>query len=94
LEYYEAQAAARAEDYYAGRGESPAQWRGTGAVRLGLGRGGRVERKQFMALMQGRHPLTGEVLRAMGTRSTVAGLDLTFSAPKSVRVLFAIAEAR
>jgi conjugative relaxase-like TrwC/TraI family protein len=92
LEYYEAQVAAGAEDYYAGRGESPGQWRGTDAHRLGLKRGGRVERKQFMALMQGRHPLTGEVLRAMGMRSTVPGLDLTFSAPKSVSVLFAITE--
>jgi conjugative relaxase-like TrwC/TraI family protein len=92
LEYYEAQVAAGAEDYYAGRGESPGQWRGAGAGRLGLSLGGRVERKQFMALMQGRDPRTGGVLREMGKRSTVAGLDLTFSAPKSVSVLFAIVD--
>ena len=33
------------------------------------------------------------MLRAMGARSTVAGFDLTFSAPKSVSVLFAIDDA-
>ena len=42
--------------------------------------------------MQGRHPVDGSVLRPMGARSTVAGFDLTFSAPKSVSVLFAVAD--
>jgi conjugative relaxase-like TrwC/TraI family protein len=92
LEYYEAQVAAGAEDYYAGRGESPGRWRGSGVERLGLRLGGRVARTQFMALMQGRDPRTDGVLREMGKRSTVAGLDLTFSAPKTVSVLFAVAE--
>src|SRR5579884_742425 len=93
LEYYDAQVAAGAEDYYAGRGESPGQWRGSGARVLGLKLGARVERKQFMALMRGRSPVDdGQELRAMGKRSTVAGLDLTFSAPKSVSVLFAVAD--
>jgi TrwC relaxase len=36
LEYYDAQVAAGVEDYYAGRGESPGQWRGTGALAMGL----------------------------------------------------------
>ena len=92
LEYYEAQVTQGAEDYYAGRGEAPGTWRGAGARALGLTIGGRVDRGGFMALMRGRHPGTGEVLREMGKRSTVAGLDLTFSAPKSVSVLFAIAD--
>jgi conjugative relaxase-like TrwC/TraI family protein len=92
LEYYDAQVAQGAEDYYAGRGEAPGSWRGAGARSLGLPVGGQVDRGGFMALMRGRHPETGEVLREMGKRSTVAGLDLTFSAPKSVSVLFAIAD--
>lgn len=92
LEYYEAQVAAGVEDYYAGRGESPGRWRGAGARALGLVVGGRVQRDGFMALMRGRSPMDGRVLREMGKRSTIAGLDLTFSAPKSVSVLFAIAE--
>ena len=42
--------------------------------------------------MRGRHPVDASVLRVMGSCSTVSALDLTFSAPKSVSVLFAIAE--
>jgi conjugative relaxase-like TrwC/TraI family protein len=90
LEYYDAQVAVGVEDYYAGRGESPGRWRGRGARGLGLRLGGRVERGDFMALMRGRHPVDGSVLREMGQRSTVSGFDLTWSAPKSVSVLFAI----
>jgi conjugative relaxase-like TrwC/TraI family protein len=45
-----------------------------------------------MALMEGRDPGTGERLKRVGGRSKVAALDLTFSAPKSVSVLFAIGE--
>ena len=37
-----------------------------------------------MALMRGCHPVDGSVLRPMGRSSTVAAIDLTFSAPKSV----------
>lgn len=92
LEYYDAQVAAGAEDYYAGRGESPGRWGGAGATTLALSTRLPVKRHEFMALMQGRHPISGEVLRRVGARSTVAGFDLTFSAPKSVSVLFAIAD--
>ena len=92
LEYYDAQVAKGAEDYYAGRGEAPGTWRGAGTRALGLTVGARVERGGFMALMRGQHPESGDVLREMGKRSTVAGLDLTFSAPKSVSVLFAITD--
>jgi hypothetical protein len=63
-----------------------------GARALGLVGGGRVERDEFMALMRGRSPVDGAVLREMGQRSTVSGFDLTWSAPKSVSVLFAIGD--
>jgi hypothetical protein len=33
LDYYERQVAAGAEDYYAGRGESPGTWMGGGSTR-------------------------------------------------------------
>jgi conjugative relaxase-like TrwC/TraI family protein len=92
LEYFDAQVAAGVEDYYAGRGESPGRWRGSGVDVLGLRSGERVERQAFLALMRGLSPGDGSVLRVMGERSTVAGLDLTFSAPKSVSVLFAISD--
>jgi conjugative relaxase-like TrwC/TraI family protein len=91
LEYYERQVAAGAEDYYAGRGEAPGAWLGAGVDGLSLAAGSRVDRDGFMALMRGCHPADGSVLRAMTRASTVAAVDLTFSAPKSVSVLFAVA---
>ena len=88
--YYERQVAQGRDDYYSGRGESPGRWSGTGAGTLELA--GRVDDDGFMALMEGRDPRTGEQLRRVGGRSKVAAFDLTFSAPKSVSVLFAIGE--
>ena len=88
--YYERQVAQGRDDYYSGRGESPGRWTGSGAETLGLG--GRVDDDGFMALMEGRDPGTGERLKRVGGRSKVAAFDLTFSAPKSVSVLFAIGE--
>ena len=88
--YYERQVAQGRDDYYSGRGESPGRWTGSGAETLDL-RGG-VDDDGFMALMEGRDPGTGERLKRVGGRSKVAAFDLTFSAPKSVSVLFAIGE--
>ncbi len=88
--YYERQVAQGRDDYYSGRGESPGRWTGSGAETLRLG--GRVDDDGFMALMEGRDPGTGERLKRVGGRSKVAAFDLTFSAPKSVSVLFTIGE--
>jgi conjugative relaxase-like TrwC/TraI family protein len=88
--YYERQVAHGHDDYYSGRGESPGRWTGGGAETLGVG--GLVDDDGFMALMEGRDPGTGERLKRVGERSKVAAFDLTFSAPKSVSVLFAIGE--
>jgi conjugative relaxase-like TrwC/TraI family protein len=88
--YYERQVAQGRDDYYSGRGESPGRWTGAGTESLRLG--GRVDDDGFMALMEGRDPGTGERLKRVGGRSKVAAFDLTFSAPKSVSVLFAIGE--
>ena len=89
--YYERQVAQGRDDYYSGRGESPGRWTGAGAEAIGVG--GRVDDAGFMALMEGRDPGTGERLKRVGGRSKVAAFDLTFSAPKSVSVLFAIGES-
>jgi len=91
LEYYERQVAAGAEDYYARRGETPGVWLGAGLRALGIDAGGSGDGEGFMALMRGVHPMDGTVLRPMTAGSKVAALDLTFSAPKSVSVLFAVA---
>ena len=88
--YYERQVAQGRDDYYSGRGESAGRWTGSGAEALGVG--GRVGDDGFMALMDGRDPGTGERLKRVGGRSKVAAFDLTFSAPKSVSVLFAVGE--
>ena len=90
LAYYERQVAAGIEDYYAARGEGPGRWVGGGCGGIGLD--GRVDRDAFMALMHGQDPVGGSVLRRTGACSTVAAVDLTFSPPKSVSVLFAIAD--
>jgi conjugative relaxase-like TrwC/TraI family protein len=65
----------------------PGSWAGRAAEGLGLS--GPVSAEEFRRLLEGRHPRTGVVL---GTgRTSVAAFDLTFSAPKSASVLFALA---
>jgi conjugative relaxase-like TrwC/TraI family protein len=78
------------EDYYAARGETPGRWIGGGCGGLGLS--GQVNGDAFFALMEGRDPTLGEVLRPAHGRARVAAFDLTFSAPKSLSVLFAVAD--
>jgi conjugative relaxase-like TrwC/TraI family protein len=88
--YYEQQVAQGLDDYYAGRGEAPGEWVGAGARELGLE--GRVTHEQFGPLVAGMNPAEpGVRLRASGREPRIAALDLTFSAPKSVSVLFALA---
>jgi conjugative relaxase-like TrwC/TraI family protein len=88
--YYERQVAQGRDDYYSGRGESPGRWIGSAADGLGLS--GQVDEDGFVALMEGRHPGTGEPLKIVAGRSKVAAFDLTFSAPKSVSVLFVVGD--
>src|SRR5215210_4410976 len=76
------------EDYYTGGPEAAGEWLGRGAAALGLS--GRVGERKLRATLEGWHPFTGVELRdSRGTR--VPGFDLTFSAPKSVSVLFGVA---
>jgi hypothetical protein len=63
---------------------------GAGAAALGLE--AEVDAGAFGALIAGRDPGSGEVLRSGSGRDRVCALDLTFSAPKSVSVLFAISD--
>jgi len=58
---------------------------------LGLAPGAPVGRDELLDLMNGVSPATGEELRRAGANGTrVAGIDLTFSAPKSVSALWAV----
>ena len=80
--YYLAQVAQGRGDYYAGEGEEAGRWVGSDARLLEWG--GEVDGDDFVSLLGGagvRKP------RANG----VAGFDLTFRAPKSVSVVWAIA---
>ena len=90
LAYYEQQVAQGLEDYFSGRGEAPGRWVGAGCG--GIGVSGRVDRDGFMRAMHGCDPRTGERLKPEHGRTKVAAFDLTFSAPKSVSVLFAIGD--
>ncbi len=90
--YYEQQVANGVDDYYAGRGEAQGEWVGAGARELGLS--GAVSSAQFNALIAGSYPGEPGVRLRAGLRDPkIAALDLTFSAPKSVSVLFAVAPA-
>ena len=74
-----------------GSGRSAGRWIGAGAGNLGLDDATPVEPSQFRALLAGLHPATGRALPLPpGGRRRVGGFDLTFSAPKSASVLFAL----
>jgi conjugative relaxase-like TrwC/TraI family protein len=78
--YYIDNVAHGKEDYYSGRGEAQGVWLGTAAEREGLD--GAVGDDAFLAL------LSAETER----QRKVLAYDLTFSAPKSVSVLFGLGD--
>ena len=80
------------DDYYMREGEPPGWWAGEGAARLSLS--GPVTRSEFEAALRGVDPKTGERLAALGGKHQhhAAGWDVTFSAPKSVSVQWALSE--
>ncbi|MGD1059262.1 MAG: MobF family relaxase, partial [Solirubrobacteraceae bacterium] len=91
-------------DYYAGHedsdGEAPvgvgqSHWHGSPQLLAGLGLSaeGPVAHGDLLALMNGGSPVDGHELRAAGGNGTrVAGIDLTFSAPKTVSALWAVSD--
>jgi conjugative relaxase-like TrwC/TraI family protein len=94
VSYYTDTVARGLEDYYTGRGEAPGRWVGTRAAVEGLD--GEVSGGELSRLFaDGVHPRTGESLGAgyvvRDGVDKVLGWDLTFSAPKSVSVLWALA---
>ncbi len=67
-------------------GDGSALWVGRAAEGLGLH--GAPDLAALHAVLDGRHPTSGQRLRS--NRASVRGFDLTFSAPKSVSVVFAL----
>src|SRR5262249_36502980 len=86
--YYTRTVARGREDYYAGKGEAPGRW-------IGSGWGSEdsddpVSEDALRALLDGQHPQTGALIRQQQPHATL-GFDLTFSAPKSVSILYGVA---
>ncbi|MGA9596967.1 MAG: relaxase domain-containing protein [Acidimicrobiia bacterium] len=78
------------EDYYLRGGTATGQWRGNGAAELGLE--GVVSVEGLVRLFDGQHPGTGEQLGRSLRRDGVAAWDVTFSADKSVSLLWALGD--
>jgi conjugative relaxase-like TrwC/TraI family protein len=90
--------AAERGDYYltpdGERVETPGQWLAdqTTLDRLGI-QDRQAHGEDFVALMEGRRPTTGTWLRPEGAGGgRGGGIDATFSAPKSVSVVWALAD--
>jgi len=77
------------DDYYAREDEAPGRWEGRAAERLSLS--GPVTKEDFEAALSGRDPKTDAALLQQNGKLHAAGWDMTFSAPKSVSVLWALA---
>ncbi|HEX8083359.1 MAG TPA: MobF family relaxase [Solirubrobacteraceae bacterium] len=88
--YYIERVAKGREDYYIGAGEADGEWHGDGAGLLGLS--GKVDGEQLATLLEGRAPGSGAKLRRAPGPDATTGFDLTFSAPKSVSVLYAVGD--
>ena len=92
--YYTDSVACQATEYYLGVGEAPGRWTGEGLPELALVAGGRVTERQLEALFaRALNPTTGERLGRAWRKDAVTGFDLTFSAPKSVSALWALANS-
>jgi len=89
-EYYAREVAGGLEDYYAGAGEAPGVWTGRGAGAAGITGPVRTD-ALGLAFGEAVHPVSGKRL-GLGWRvpDGVTGFDATFSAPKSVSVLFGL----
>lgn len=86
-QYYENLAV---EDYYELGGEPAGYW--LGQLQSVLYLADRVQTGELGKMLQGYHPITGEALASNAGTDHKAGWDMTFSAPKSVSVSWALAD--
>jgi conjugative relaxase-like TrwC/TraI family protein len=76
--------------------QAPGRWLADAETldRLGIVAGEPVDGVDFIALMEGRHPGTGRWLRPEGAGGgRGGGIDVTFSAPKSVSTVWALGDS-
>ncbi len=78
------------DDYYTKGGEPRGVWVGRFAQEMGLS--GLVEQGQIKAAFAGFNPVTGEAMAANAGGRHHGGYDFTFSAPKSVSIVWASAD--
>jgi conjugative relaxase-like TrwC/TraI family protein len=74
--------------------QAPGRWLASPdtLARLGI-EGTTIEGRDFISLMEGKHPRSGRWLRQAGSNGARGGgIDLTFSAPKSVSAVWALAD--
>jgi len=92
VHYYTSTVASGQEDYYTGSGEAPGYWTGASAERLGLH--GRVAQRDLVRVLAAVDPRNGAQLTGCGRgrKRTIPGFDATFSAPKSVALLWALSD--
>jgi len=85
--YYTSSVAKGRDDVYTGKGEADGEWFGAGAKALGLE--GTIDADAFhKVVMEAKNPGSGEELRRRVRDHPVHGVDMTFSAPKSVSLMF------
>jgi len=74
--------------------QAPGRWLASPDTLACLGvEGSTVEGADFISLMEGKHPRTGRWLRDAGSNGARGGgIDLTFSAPKSVSAVWALGD--
>lgn len=77
------------DDYYVNRINEPGRWLGKGAELLGLS--GKIQGEFFQNLLDGFTPdRSSPLVQNAGSEKRQCGWDLTFGAPKSVSVLWAL----
>src|SRR5207302_2125877 len=80
-----------AVEYYTAAREAAGRWTGRAAGHLGLH--GDVTGDQLKALLEGRNPYGGaDLLQRRWARQSVVAFDVTFSAPKSVSLVWAVGD--
>jgi conjugative relaxase-like TrwC/TraI family protein len=80
------------EDYYLRGGTAVGRWVGSGAAELDLH--GTVSAEELVRLFDGEQPGTGQQLGRRLRKDGVAAWDVTFSADKSVSLLWALGDQR